>query len=329
MALDALSDVNPEAVTGTNGSQEVGGIFDRLASIWKPGDGCPFCDRPWGQRVRRSKEHVLPQWLRKHTPGLPAGSTTHATGLGLSLDGRAYEPVEPITIHRKATVLTTFTRSVCETCNNGWMSALETAAEPVFMSLVAASQHPPAVAMDRDRATILARWAHKTALTHELANQRNSHAPRRIIHPALASILREPGLPVQDAAVWAARLPTDNGVAVYQAVCAIGATPEPAQDEDLRLTLSTCIVYRRLALLAMVPGLPPPGYHPLPLAHSLPESAWTPIWPYPGTTIRAAYPPAQATLPNDLTSAMVAQVPPSAVEGIRLHRQRPRVIHRN
>jgi hypothetical protein len=60
-----------------------GGVTSRTSAVPST-SGCLFCGSPWGE-VRRSDEHVLPQWMRKHESDLLKASQT-AYSAGFDLD---------------------------------------------------------------------------------------------------------------------------------------------------------------------------------------------------------------------------------------------------
>lgn len=53
---------------------------------------------------------------------------------------------------------------VCETCNNGWMSRLETAAQPLLVSMI---QGAESVILDAENQRTVTAWATKTAMVFE------------------------------------------------------------------------------------------------------------------------------------------------------------------
>src|SRR5689334_4874403 len=94
---------------------------------------CAFC----GEAGQRSREHVLPQWMRQVIGPLPMQRTTYRPGFSLLEDGSAYASVDQPPKVSQNSLLHQVTRAVCTTCNNGWMSRLETGAQPVLKRLLA------------------------------------------------------------------------------------------------------------------------------------------------------------------------------------------------
>jgi len=113
---------------------------------------CCFCDRPFAV-VGRSSEHVIPQWLLNYLGIL---RTHKHIGLTTDADGELLNKVTASAFSR------TYGR-VCEKCNNGWMSSLETATQRVFLRIF----RRRIVEISPVEARLLVGWAYKTfALMH-------------------------------------------------------------------------------------------------------------------------------------------------------------------
>ncbi|MEW2153173.1 hypothetical protein OH749_31305 (plasmid) [Streptomyces albidoflavus] len=106
---------------------------------------CVFCGGRAG-----SSEHVLPLWLRRQVPEEFAkadGTRTIRTRQGeLRLIAERFAT---------ATV-----KCVCSTCNNGWMSTLETRVKPFLYQVMTGEP----VTLGPDEQTALATWAMKTSM---------------------------------------------------------------------------------------------------------------------------------------------------------------------
>ncbi len=98
---------------------------------------CLFCEG-----IATSWEHIFPNWLNKRRHG----------GDGLRQFGDRYEQGGPFTKKLKV---------VCRPCNNTWMSALETAAQPALTRMIEREQ--AVLEFDASDQLALARWAYKTA----------------------------------------------------------------------------------------------------------------------------------------------------------------------
>ena len=101
---------------------------------------CIFCDS-----TPVTKEHAWPAWLVRQYRKRP---------LQVS-DARGHQ--------RTTRGLDHSVRVVCANCNNGWMSDLETSAQPVVGGLVNGYQ----TALDAAQRAIVAAWAVKTAMVLE------------------------------------------------------------------------------------------------------------------------------------------------------------------
>lgn len=120
---------------------------------------CRVCDRPFGQDNRKSREHVIPDWLQRE--------------FGLTKQNIAYTPLEslaipasmqltgvgPSTPQRSHNFGTLLLGAVCTRCNNGWMSQLEEDARPDLINLITGN-----VEQIQSRRAV-ARWALKTSFT--------------------------------------------------------------------------------------------------------------------------------------------------------------------
>jgi hypothetical protein len=107
---------------------------------------CLFC----GGRVT-SKEHVWPLWLLR-----ALGVDTRRTRIHLE---RGTRPVATWS----GVDLAVDIKYVCERCNNRWMSALETRAQPVLLSLIRGT----ASVLKPIAQAAVATWAVKTAMVFE------------------------------------------------------------------------------------------------------------------------------------------------------------------
>jgi hypothetical protein len=77
---------------------------------------------------------------------------------------------EPVTSdERPSSLLNLRTGRVCEPCNIGWMHRLEDQAKPLLED---AAESGGQLELSRADALVVARWALKTAVTHELTNDR-------------------------------------------------------------------------------------------------------------------------------------------------------------
>ena len=121
---------------------------------------CTFCG---GGNL--TKEHVLPRWLSKVV------SFDNSTG---ELRGDAeYNEVArrsiPISPGERQV------RNVCAGCNQGWMSDLETATEPVLTPLILGEERT----LTAEEVDVLALWAAKTAVTTQFVMRDSGEIPRR------------------------------------------------------------------------------------------------------------------------------------------------------
>jgi hypothetical protein len=110
---------------------------------------CMFCDG-----AAATKEHAWPAWLVRRFPS-PSGVSVDLERGGVALDP-----------WRLATAETTV-KFLCASCNNGWMSQLESRAMPVIASLLDDSS----ITLSPSTQTTLALWAVKTAMVFEVLRE--------------------------------------------------------------------------------------------------------------------------------------------------------------
>lgn len=98
----------------------------------------------------RAREHVIPQWLMEY---LGIGEEQLSLAVAKSAD-------DVVTNSRKHTTERFVEGRVCEDCNNGWMSALETEAMPILKPLLDGAVS--LLGISNAERTIVAKWATKT-----------------------------------------------------------------------------------------------------------------------------------------------------------------------
>ena len=270
-----------------------------------PATGCLFCGRLfYGPRrepgqVKRSREHIWPDWIRKHAGQLPDFRVSHAAVSQISLTGQSVIQMAE-TSTSKSSVLNLRT-PVCEECNTGWMSRLETAGKPHILAAAAAAEANAPIVLSRGEARTLAMWAEKTALTNELT----TNWPK-VAGPAMGQRLRQ-GAPVRGSLVWAARHPADFMLSIALVHLLVGRSRKPVPGEVDRHVMLTAITYHYvtfLILLTSTPMMPPP----------MSFDHWCRIWPVTGSV---SFPPLAPVESSDLTSRLLDHsdwLPSSQVE---------------
>src|ERR1700689_5341416 len=98
-----------------------------------------------------SREHVFARWLLEELQSLDAPISLYR-GFG---DGSSKQ--ERVAIRLDSFKL----KRVCEACNNGWMSHLESTAKPIIIGLIRGGRSLSS--LEEEDRRILARWAGKTA----------------------------------------------------------------------------------------------------------------------------------------------------------------------
>ena len=114
---------------------------------------CIFC----GSRHSLTREHVIPAWLQEYVGGRrPVEFVgTHANFFGLALD------------ERRGSGNSNTLKKVCGTCNNGWMSRLETKFAEILPRLEA--DMSPKKLSKSERSTVSS-WIIKTGIVAHLSS---------------------------------------------------------------------------------------------------------------------------------------------------------------
>jgi hypothetical protein len=130
---------------------------------------CIFCQQSFGANRKRSKEHILPLWLTDvlHGEGLIVQTWTDPN----THETRKWTTKEP---DFKA-------RVVCEVCNTGWMSELETEAKPFLTSMIQGRGRE----LYRHGKETCALWALKTVMMLEHAHPADCRSVPATDYPEL------------------------------------------------------------------------------------------------------------------------------------------------
>lgn len=194
-------------------------------------------------RGTATREHILPQWLHPHIE-LP----------GVSLNHRAVNE-EGVTLLRSHDLKTFTFKSICSSCNNGWMSQLEADVKPLLLPLLEGTRTVGSLAESETR--LLARWAFKTAFMI-LPGQKTNPVPWHLFETWAAAGAGDPN----PAVVFA--------LSNLQSTKGFGYVTESDDLEDspvhpVNLRVSICI--RSLLLVVLLPlddrGRAPGIGHPL------------------------------------------------------------------
>jgi hypothetical protein len=114
---------------------------------------------------RRAKEHVIPLWLQQH--------------LGITEDQIALIVAETetnrISNRRRLAVDQHLEGRICASCNNGWMSILESETAPLLKSLL--SSEKDISSLDMRHRLLFSRWAAKTAFMMNSASAVDRRVP--------------------------------------------------------------------------------------------------------------------------------------------------------
>lgn len=124
-----------------------------MSAIVNPKNRCLFCLsdlKRKGRNLGKAEEHVVPKWLSKQLGirSIPITPMRVGTQSGRVLD------------FRQQTVGTLVAGNVCATCNNGWMSRLESDTKPILEALISDVSRLSTLTIEQRH--LLARWTLKT-----------------------------------------------------------------------------------------------------------------------------------------------------------------------
>jgi hypothetical protein len=140
------------------------------------GRSCLFCGN-----TPVTREHVWPKWLQDVLPNYTrTANYIHQVG---DEEPRTWSaPIASMTVN-----------VVCESCNGGWMSRLETAAKPLLVPMINGRR----TTLDKPQQRTIATWTLKTTMMLEQMD------PEPVdIHPKHYPFLYEHGEPPATAWVW-------------------------------------------------------------------------------------------------------------------------------
>jgi len=112
----------------------------------------------WCGQGKRTREHVLPNWLRSELERHVIGDVVKIKGRH-RLSGGDHAARE-----WNADPFTLVVNAVCERCNSGWSSRLERRTKPYLLKIVTTGG---ACRLDRDAQATVAAWCFKTACTFD------------------------------------------------------------------------------------------------------------------------------------------------------------------
>lgn len=138
---------------------------------------CLFCSG----KEKLTLEDLWPQWLIKSTVGdrSPKIERTIGTDAPVMHDGKFVKA-----------------RCVCEQCNGGWMSLLETRSKPILEPMI----HDSPCVLDYSKQSTVSLWTIRTSMVFEYLRRKEAFYSR-----ADRWHLRKRGLPPPDTLIWIGR----------------------------------------------------------------------------------------------------------------------------
>lgn len=155
-----------------------------------------------------SDEHAWPRWLGRDAEAEPV-QIVRTIGYRRTASDAMTESPNTI-VEKKGSVLTARIRDVRRSCNNGWMSRIETSVAPSMKLLWSHSDRQEATSLDLAKAATVATWAVKTAWVHE-----RSSTQRTTPTSKMRRYLMDHQLPPEFTGVWVARHVGRADFAVY------------------------------------------------------------------------------------------------------------------
>jgi hypothetical protein len=126
---------------------------------------CVFCGSTTGEPT---DEHVIPKWARKAFD-IQGPVTLHSRDRHISTDKKLVGRMQHLNLVLRG--------EICACCNNGWLSGLERAVQPILQPMVVSARP---TALDAPAQALIAAWAVKTVLLLERAI-RQKYPQRRLI----------------------------------------------------------------------------------------------------------------------------------------------------
>ncbi len=221
------------------------------------GRKCIFCE---GEPVTR--EHLWPQWLTEVVPADAAIECSHTWQRGVS---------EPAEFAQRPFQLTV--RAVCENCNGGWMSAIESETKDLASGIIQGR----ARVLHKEGQRTLAVWATLKAMMFACT------APELPLGQGLfSSLLDDPSVPPSLTYVWVAR--ADGESPAFWSASGLALGEEEASGAYPPLYISTLSV-NHLVVQALLNN----SEEDLALMHGGDIAAgMQQIWPLKNDTVTAA-----------------------------------------
>lgn len=215
---------------------------------------CPICQQPG----KRTREHVFGRWLADLLGVRNQRVTAHSSRGGALWSSRGIEVVV----------------TVCASCNQGWMSDLESEFAATFSDVILGR----AAVLDAAALTTLAHWATKTALMLEpqlrgTGNQ--THRPRG--HPA-----QLPAGPPPGSRVWLGAYAPRTRLVFWQGV-PMSPAGKPLRDDSPRIGYATLMTVGSLLIVVLVMDRDLGDEFE---AEGMPRAAFRSVWPLPEEAIR-------------------------------------------
>jgi hypothetical protein len=146
--------------------------------------GCVFC----GSNSKLTLEHAWPQWLATVRPDLAKNKTSSVGAVGEPHENRPHGPFG-IKV-----------RCVCEKCNAGWMSDIETIVQPILTRMLKGESRTLYSVSQQ----LVATWAFKTALMLREATYPRADEERDRVPSSLYRHLYNHAVPPGSVTVWLA-----------------------------------------------------------------------------------------------------------------------------
>lgn len=144
--------------------------------------GCIFCSG----NGRLSKEHIYPDWLKEHLIRSDAGLSRHKVTQN-SQEPKTGKLQRPIDFHKQKL------RVVCESCNNGWMSRLQSLSKPHLIPLLNGDWSN----LTEESYNVISAWSAMFTIVNELAHPETATVPK-----AERYFLKENNLPSPTWNIW-------------------------------------------------------------------------------------------------------------------------------
>jgi hypothetical protein len=250
---------------------------------------CIFC----GSNETLTREHVFASWLRDY---FPSGGQNEYLRRQIGFDSDEVHA-------RPGPDFDMVVRDFCSTCNNGWMSDLETSVQPILGPMLKGETR----VISAPEQHVLATWAMKTMLAMQGINLGGT----RFVSPEQYRWFGEHQTPLSGSYVWLAHYTeagvtpamTENRILIHEWALTVQPPGQPSPQPDDPLNAFQVVFTIGPVVFWMVRyELPEPG-----LIQTASDDAHLLIWPALGPDV--SWPPRASIASEDELATLSRRIP--------------------